>query len=38
MADGSVQGHAHDRMLSTTQGDMRAFGLTMAMWTAMGTI
>ena len=27
-----------NKMASTTQGDMRAFGLAMAMWTAMGAI
>jgi CubicO group peptidase (beta-lactamase class C family) len=31
-------GYAMNKMAGTTQGDMRAFGLAMAMWTAMGTI
>jgi len=30
--------YAMNKMASTTQGDMRAFGLAMAMWTAMGAI
>ncbi|MBS0332136.1 MAG: beta-lactamase family protein [Proteobacteria bacterium] len=30
--------YAMNRMESTTQGDMRALGLAMAMWTALGTI
>jgi CubicO group peptidase (beta-lactamase class C family) len=30
--------YAMNRMMNTTQGDMRAFGLAMAMWTAMGAI
>lgn len=30
--------YAMNKMAATTQGDMRAFGLAMAMWTAMGTI
>lgn len=31
-------GYAMNKMAGTTQGDMRALGLAMAMWTAMGTI
>jgi len=31
-------GYAMNKMAGTTQGDTRAFGLAMAMWTAMGTI
>ena len=31
-------GYAMNKMAGTTQGDMRAFGLAMAMWTAMGSI
>ena len=31
-------GYAMNRMAGTTQGDMRAFGLAMAMWTALGSI
>ncbi|WP_293676471.1 serine hydrolase domain-containing protein [uncultured Phenylobacterium sp.] len=31
-------GYAMNKMGATTQGDMRALGLAMAMWTAMGTI
>jgi hypothetical protein len=31
-------GYAMNRMAPTTTGDMRALGLAMAMWTAMGTI
>lgn len=30
--------YAMNKMAGTTQGDMRAFGLAMAMWQAMGTI
>ena len=30
--------YAMNKMAGTTQGDMRAFGLAMAMWAAMGTI
>ena len=31
-------GYAMNKMAGTTQGDTRAFGLAMAMWTAMGSI
>jgi CubicO group peptidase (beta-lactamase class C family) len=31
-------GYAMNKMAPTTQGDMRALGLAMALWTAMGTI
>jgi len=31
-------GYVMNKMAGTTQGDMRALGLSMAMWTAMGTI
>lgn len=31
-------GYVMNKMAGTTQGDMRAMGLAMAMWTAMGTI
>jgi CubicO group peptidase (beta-lactamase class C family) len=31
-------GYAMNRMVGTTTGDMRAFGLAMAMWTALGLI
>ena len=31
-------GYAMNKMAGATQGDMRALGLAMAMWTAMGTI
>jgi hypothetical protein len=31
-------GYAMNKMAPTTTGDMRALGLAMAMWTAMGTI
>lgn len=31
-------GYVMNKMAGTTQGDMRALGLAMAMWTAMGTI
>ena len=30
--------YAMNRRAGTTQGDTRAFGLAMAMWTAMGSI